>query len=256
MEGPKRDISKTRASTLLACGLLVAVLASLIALSSATPASADVQVCGKGEPTVPGGEPTYDLNGIQQETTQDNLALINEIRNALNANTKWCGPLEFATEVGADLVAGTVWELVDLNVPEKYDVTIAVARTLWEHLQGEAPSQAPAGAPSQAPAGAPSQLAQDGSGGSAVPASVAWTGGIGLHIRPSPDYTGASIGIVSDGATLSIGCTTTGETVSGPFGPTDLWDYVSYNGQVGYVSDGYLNTGTNDPVAPSCLGPL
>ena len=81
---------------------------------------------------------------------------------------------------------------------------------------------------------------------------MAWTEGIGLHIRLGPDYTGASIGIVSDGATLSIGCTTRGETVSGPFGPTDLWDYVSYNGQVGYVSDGYLNTGTNDPVAPSC----
>lgn len=218
------------------------VLAPLIALSSAAPAAADEAICGmpQSEPTAP-SEPTYDLNGLQQLTTQGNLTVINEIRDAFHLGQEWCGPLEFATEVGANVVAGTVWELVDLNVPEQYDVIIAVAETEWQRLTGQAPSPAPAQAPSQ--------LAHDGSGASF---QVAWTGGIGLQIRPSPGRTGPSLGTVPDGATLSIGCTTRGETVTGPFGPTNLWDYVSYNGQTGYVSDGWVNTGTNDPVAPSC----
>ena len=224
----RTDITKSRAArrvALAACGLVAAaVLAPLIALSSAAPAAADEAVCGmpQSEPTAPGGEPTYDLNGLQQLTTQGNLTVINEIRDAFNLGHEWCGPLEFATEVGANVVAGTVWELVDLNVPEQYDVIIAVAETEWQRLTGVTPSPAPAQAPSQ--------LAHDGSGASF---QVAWTSGIGLHIRPSPDRTAPSLGTVPDGATLSIGCTTRSETVTGPFGPTNLWDYVSYNGQKG-----------------------
>jgi hypothetical protein len=245
MGDPTRDLSKSRASRFVASGLAVAVLAAVLALSSAIPASADVPVCGvpQGEPTVPQGEPTYDLNGVLQLTTQGNETVINEIRRALNLGTEWCGPLRFATKVGARVVAGRVWELVEVKVPLQYDVIIAVVEEVWESLHPEAPSQAPAETPSQLP--------HDASGGSGVLAPVAWTGGIGLHLRPSPART-ASIGTVPEGATVSIVCTTRGETVSGPFGPTDLWDYVVYNGQAGYVSDGYVNTGTNDPVAPSC----
>jgi hypothetical protein len=245
MGDPRRDLSKSRASRFVAGGLVVAVLTALIALSSAAPASADVQVCGvpQGEPTVPKGEPTYDLNGVLQLTTQGNESVINEIRRAFNLGTEWCGPLRFATKVGARVVAGQVWELLEIKVPLQYDVIIAVVEEYLDSLHPEAPSQA-------APA-APIQLPHDATGGSGVGARVAWTGGIGLHLRPNPNRT-ASIGTVPEGATVSIQCTTRGETVSGPSGPTDLWDYVVYNGQAGYVSDGYLDTGTNEPVAPSC----
>lgn len=245
MGDPGRDLSKSRGFRLLAGGLVVAVLAGLIAFSWATPASADVPVCGvpQGEPTVPEGEPTYDLNGVLQLTTQGNETVINEIRRAFNLGTEWCGPLHFATKVGAHVVANQVWELVEIKVPLQYDVIIAVAKEIWDSLHPEAPSQAPLATPSELP--------HDATGGSGVSAPVAWTGGIGLHLRPSPARI-ASIGTVPEGATVSIQCTTRGETVSGPFGPTNLWDYVVYNGRAGYVSDGYVNTGTNDPVAPSC----
>ncbi len=230
MGGQRRDLSKSRASRFAASGLAVAVLAAVLALSSAMPASAEEKVCG-----VPQGEPSYDLAGLQEMLRQGNENVINEIRRAFNLGTEWCGPLEFATAVGARVVAGTVWELVEIKVPLKYDVVIAVAEEAWERLHGEAPSRLPDVGPS----------------GSGVSAPVAWTGGLGVYLRPSPART-ASVGTVPEGATVSIQCTTRGETAAGPFGPTDLWDYVLYNGQAGYVSDGYLNTGTNDPVAPSC----
>ncbi len=255
--GDPRRISKSRPSrrVALAAGLLVAaVSAPLIALSAATPASADVQVCGvpQGEPTAPGGEPTVDLNGVLQLTAQGNQVIIDEIRNAFDLGTEWCGPLKDAIDVGADLVAGTVWERVEIDVPLQYDVVIAVAETEWKRLQGAGSPQAPTETQSLSPAGGPSQLAQDASGTPGVSASVAWTGGIGLNLRPSPDRTGASLGIAPDGATVTIGCTARGETITGPNGPTDLWDYVSYDGQTGYVSDGWVDTGTSDPAAPSC----
>jgi hypothetical protein len=227
MRDLRTDLSKSKASRFVASGLAVAVLAALLTLSSAIPASAEEKVCG-----VPQGEPTYDLAGLQQMLKQGNQNVINDIRRAFNLGTEWCGPLEFATAVGARVVAGTVWKLVEIKVPLQYDVIIAVVEEAWERLH-------------------PSRLPDVGGSGSGVSAPVAWTGGLGVYLRPNPART-ASIGSVPEGATVSIQCTARGETVSGPFGPTDLWDYVLYNGQAGYVSDGYVNTGTNDPVAPNC----
>jgi LasA protease len=145
--------------------------------------------------------------------------------------------LEFATEVVAGLVVGgVVMSVVKVEVPGRYDVVIAVVDTLWDRLQrGDWPARLP----------------DVGAGSSIFLAPVAWTGGIGVYLRPTPART-PFVGSVPEGATVNIQCTTRGETVLGPFGPTDLWDFVLYNGQAGYVSDGYVNTGTNDPVAPSC----
>jgi hypothetical protein len=228
-----RDLSKGRASRFVAGGLVVAVLASLIAVSSAARASADEVICGKRVQT----EYSYDLDGLQEMLKRGNQYNIDQIRRALSLGEDWCGPIGFVVDVLAEMVvSGTLMDVVKVEVPGGIDVVVTSATQLQDRLKrGDWPARLPDVGPS----------------GSVFLAPVAWTGGIGLNLRPSPART-AVIGTVPEGATVSIQCSTRGETVSGPFGPTNLWDYVVYNGQAGYVSDGYVNTGTNDPVAPSC----
>lgn len=87
-------------------------------------------------------------------------------------------------------------------------------------------------------------------------ASAAATGRIvaspSLRIR-SDSSTGASVvGSIPYNATVTIQCTKRGSTVQGNWGPTDLWDRVSYGGVTGFVSDGWVYTGSNDAVAGPC----
>ena len=51
--------------------------------------------------------------------------------------------------------------------------------------------------------------------------------------------------------TVTIVCQTTGTTETGDFGATSLWDRLDDNT---YVSDAFVNTGTNKMVAPPCSG--
>lgn len=51
-----------------------------------------------------------------------------------------------------------------------------------------------------------------------------------------------------DGGTVRITRQTRGQTVTGTYGTTSLWDKIG----AGYVSDAYVNTGSDGQVAPSC----
>jgi hypothetical protein len=52
---------------------------------------------------------------------------------------------------------------------------------------------------------------------------------------------------------LVIFCQTHGPTVNGRWGPTNVWDYVGHYGEAPmFVSDGFVYTGTNLPVAGDC----
>ena len=62
----------------------------------------------------------------------------------------------------------------------------------------------------------------------------------------------AAVGSVADGASITIDCQTYGDTVTGTYGTTNIWDHVPAKG--GYVSDAYVYTGSDTLVAPLCGG--
>lgn len=76
-----------------------------------------------------------------------------------------------------------------------------------------------------------------------------WTNGVTLNIRQSPSSSAKSIGKLKDKTYIKITCYANGSTVSGQGGKTKIWDKLSTGG---YVSDGWLNTGSNKPVVPKC----
>ncbi|MEU5722378.1 MULTISPECIES: SH3 domain-containing protein [unclassified Micromonospora] len=71
----------------------------------------------------------------------------------------------------------------------------------------------------------------------------------GLYVRSGPGTGYSVVGSVANGATVNITCQTTGEWINGNWGATNIWDRLD-NG--GYVSDGFVYTGSNGQVAPSC----
>ncbi|MFJ7293125.1 hypothetical protein [Streptomyces collinus] len=73
--------------------------------------------------------------------------------------------------------------------------------------------------------------------------------GVSLAVRTGP---GTSYGIVRYlpvGAQVPIYCQTPGQTITGTYGTTNIWDNID-NGQ--YVSDAYVNTGSDGYVAGRC----
>lgn len=89
-----------------------------------------------------------------------------------------------------------------------------------------------------------------------APAADAATGtvhtrsGSPLTIRSGPHVSGRAVGSLRNGTSFTIDCQTYGDTVSGKYGTSRLWDHVS--GRHGYVSDAYVYTGADGRVARSC----
>ena len=80
------------------------------------------------------------------------------------------------------------------------------------------------------------------------------TGTVNSHGTPLSKRSGPGtgypvVGSVPDGTAVTIICQTPGTTETGDFGPTSLWDRLADNT---YVSDAFINTGTNNMVAPPC----
>ncbi|MFE9098349.1 SH3 domain-containing protein [Streptomyces sp. NPDC007264] len=73
--------------------------------------------------------------------------------------------------------------------------------------------------------------------------------GVQLNVRSGPgtDYT--VVTVLPSGAKVPIFCQTTGTTVTGPYGTSNIWDNID-NGE--YVSDAYVNTGSDGYVASRC----
>ncbi|WP_255953185.1 SH3 domain-containing protein [Streptomyces odontomachi] len=70
-----------------------------------------------------------------------------------------------------------------------------------------------------------------------------------VNVRSGPGTTYSKVGSLSAGSRVSIDCQTPGENVPGPLGPSNIWDRV---GSGRYVSDAYIDTGTDGYVAPRC----
>lgn len=72
--------------------------------------------------------------------------------------------------------------------------------------------------------------------------------GVSLTIRSGPSTDHAAVGSVADGATVSIRCQTRGQSVTGTYGTTTLWDHIGS----GYISDAYVFTGSDGQIGPDC----
>jgi hypothetical protein len=81
------------------------------------------------------------------------------------------------------------------------------------------------------------------------PKGVVRTSGGPLTVRSGPSTSSAAVGQAGRYANVVIECTTTGTTVDGYYGTTNVWNRI---GPGNWISDAYVNTGSSGPVAPAC----
>ncbi len=74
------------------------------------------------------------------------------------------------------------------------------------------------------------------------------TGGSTVTVRADASMQSAAVGSVADGATVTITCQKLGESVTGTYGASTLWDKIG----AGFVPDAYVSTGSDGQVAPTC----
>jgi uncharacterized protein YraI len=102
-------------------------------------------------------------------------------------------------------------------------------------------------------AGAVSALMLTALLGAAAPALAATatiqTGGPVLTVRSGPGNSYSSVGSMANGTSVQIVCQTHGSAVQGNWGSTDIWDQIPGGG---YVTDGFVYTGSDSAVAPAC----
>lgn len=73
--------------------------------------------------------------------------------------------------------------------------------------------------------------------------------GYRVNVRSGPGTQYQIVRVLQYGARVPINCQKPGETVTGPYGTSNLWDNIA-NGQ--FVSDAYVNTGSDGYVAVRC----
>ncbi|WP_327325316.1 peptidase [Streptomyces sp. NBC_01210] len=73
--------------------------------------------------------------------------------------------------------------------------------------------------------------------------------GCRLNVRSGPGTNYRLIKVLPLGARVPINCQKPGESVSGPYGTTNIWDNIA-NGQ--FVSDAYVQTGSDGYVTIRC----
>lgn len=80
---------------------------------------------------------------------------------------------------------------------------------------------------------------------------VSTRAGVPLSVNDAPKLKSNRTGWVRTGERITISCQVIGDEVRGPWGPNKIWDYIDGRG---YVSDSWVNTGTNRRLAgvPDC----
>ncbi|MCB9562521.1 MAG: hypothetical protein H6709_01365 [Kofleriaceae bacterium] len=84
-------------------------------------------------------------------------------------------------------------------------------------------------------------------GGAGYPGRIN-TSGAPLTIRAGASTSTAALGSVADGAYVTITCQKRGQSISGTYGTSTLWDHIAG----GYVADAYVSTGSDGQIAPTC----
>jgi hypothetical protein len=75
------------------------------------------------------------------------------------------------------------------------------------------------------------------------------TAGAPLTIRAGASSDTAAVGSLADGTIVRIICQTRGESITGTFGTSTLWDKI---GTSQFIADAFVSTGSDGQVAPSC----
>ncbi|UOF15670.1 peptidoglycan DD-metalloendopeptidase family protein [Lysobacter capsici] len=75
------------------------------------------------------------------------------------------------------------------------------------------------------------------------------TNGTPLNVRSGPGTSYSIVGSLSDGAGVTIQCQTTGTSVTGTYGTSNLWNRI---GSGRFIPDAYTYTGSDGRVAPDC----
>ncbi|MFI5665118.1 SH3 domain-containing protein [Streptomyces sp. NPDC051684] len=70
-----------------------------------------------------------------------------------------------------------------------------------------------------------------------------------VNVRSGPGTQYRVVRVLPLGAKVPIFCQRPGQTVSGPYGTSKVWDNI---GVGEYVSDTYVKTGSDGYVAPRC----
>jgi hypothetical protein len=86
-----------------------------------------------------------------------------------------------------------------------------------------------------------------GGGGTGVTGRVN-TAGAPLTIRAGASTSTAAVGTVADAATDKITCQKRGQSITGTYGTSTLWDKIG----AGFIADAYVSTGSDGQVAPTC----
>ncbi|WP_329365680.1 SH3 domain-containing protein [Streptomyces sp. NBC_01483] len=73
--------------------------------------------------------------------------------------------------------------------------------------------------------------------------------GSAVNVRSGPGTSYRIVRVLPEGSRVSIFCQRPGESVSGPYGTTSIWDNIA-DGE--YISDAYVKTGSDGYVAPRC----
>ncbi|WIY02895.1 hypothetical protein QRX60_03185 [Amycolatopsis mongoliensis] len=81
------------------------------------------------------------------------------------------------------------------------------------------------------------------------PTGTVKTAGDPMNVRASASTSAAVKGLAANYARVNIECYVQGDSVTGTFGTSTIWDRIGPNN---YVSDTYLQTGSDEPVAPLC----
>lgn len=78
------------------------------------------------------------------------------------------------------------------------------------------------------------------------------TSGSPLNVRSGPGTGYSIVGSLANGAAVTIRCQKTGESVTGTYGTSNLWNNVGAAGSNRYIPDAYTYTGSDGRVAPDC----
>lgn len=73
--------------------------------------------------------------------------------------------------------------------------------------------------------------------------------GFRLNVRRGPGTNYAIVRVLPEGLRVPILCQTPGTTVTGPYGTSNIWDNID-DGE--FVSDAYVNTGSDGYIGPRC----
>ncbi|WND79670.1 peptidoglycan DD-metalloendopeptidase family protein [Lysobacter capsici] len=78
------------------------------------------------------------------------------------------------------------------------------------------------------------------------------TAGSPLNVRSGPGTTYSIVGSRANGASVSIRCQKAGESISGTYGTSNIWNNIAPAGSNQYIPDAYTYTGSDGRVAPDC----